>query len=327
MIFKALESIYNQVLAYWNPPNYIPPILSRYNILNITDLYYETVIRYNINSVTTNCITFFFERANIYKLTYMHRFTYVCNPYNWPLQSSLGSEIILNTEYSELYNLWCYKISRSYWFKVPDDLHSAQSLCTARFPTELFSFSLYDPFTFTFGIPTVKDGISQYTDNYQSNIDPLEVGNVLNLGDDKIDIQAVSQSAPVKSINPRFEEVTGNEIQNINDSLTLKTTNLKYTLDNFDLSLKTFGDTTELPFVPEFYNWFIFLSQYMLLFIFSLIFLFPSKNFKLINLNFKLINLNFNINRQILWPKKYPKLVTKVYKSWISYIFKWWRYY
>jgi len=155
------------------------------------------------------------------------------------------------------------------------DLSSIQ---TARFPIEPYTFSLYNPHTFS---------------NHQNNIDLLEIKTRLNPYDGKTDIQVISQSAPVKSINSRFKEVTSNKIQNINDPLTLKTTNLRHTLDNCDLSLKIFWDTIELPFIPEFYNWFIFFSQYMLLFTFSLIFLFPSNNFKF-------INLNFNINYKIL---------------------------
>jgi hypothetical protein len=312
MILNTLKCIYNQLSAYWNPPNYVPSILSHYNILSIVDIHPKFYVMYNLSLGTYKYGTPVFTSANMYKFTYIYRFT----PYNCPFQSSWGSEIILNTEYSKIYNLWCYKISNSYWFHVQDDLYSVQTAC---FPTEPYAFSLYNPLAFTFGVPTVQGEVSQCTDNYQNNIDLLEIRTILNLNNGKTGIEAVSQSAPVKSINPRFKEAAGNKVQNVNDSLTLKTNNLKYTLDNFDLGLKIFGDTTELPFIPEFYNWFIFLFHYMLLFTFSLLFLFPPKNFKF-------INPNSNINHQVLWPKKYPQLITKVYKCWINYLFKRWRY-
>ena len=105
----------------------------------------------------------------------------------------------------------------------------------------------------------------------------------------------------------------------INKSTTLELNTSKNTLNSSNPTNKVYGDTTELPFIPEFYNWFIFLFHYMLLFTFSLLFLFPPKNFKF-------INPNFNINHQVLWPKKYPQSITKVYKCWINYLFKRWRY-
>ena len=211
---------------------------------------------------------------------------------------------MLNTGCLKIHNPWCYEIIKGYWFHIQ----------TASLPTELYTFSIHNPFTFTFGVPTIEGILSQHTDNNENNISLLKIKTILKLPD------RVSQSAPVKSINPRFKEITGNETQNINELTALKTTNIGYILDNFNLNLKTFENTTELPFIPEFYTWFIFFSQYVLLFIFSLIFLFPSKNFKR-------ININLDINYLVLWLKKYPKLITKVLKYWINYVFKWWGYY
>jgi len=307
MILDTLKYIYNQILVHWNPSNYIPPVLPYCNILNIIDIDYESYIRHNLNLSTYNYETCVSTPTNCSTFNYIYRFT----PYNCPFQSPWGNEVMLNTGCLKIYNPWCYKIIKGYWFQLQGDLYTVQVACL---PTELYTFSIYNPFTFTFGVPTVEGILSQRTDNDRNNISLLEIKTILSRPD------RVSQSAPTKSINSRFKEVTGSETQNINDPLAFKTTNLGYILDNSDLNLKTLENTTELPFIPEFYTGFIFFSQYILLFISSLIFLFPSKNFKP-------INLNLNINYQVLWLKKYPKLITKVLKYWINYIFKWGKYY
>ena len=307
MILDTLKYIYNQILVHWNPSNYIPPVLPYHNILNMVYMDYESYIKHNLNLSTYNYETHIFMPTKCNTVNYVYRFT----PYNCPFQSPWGNEIILDTGCLKINNPWCYKIIKSYWFQLQGDLYNIQGACL---PTELYTFSIYNPFTFTFGVPTVEGILSQHTDNNQNNIYLLKIKTILNRPD------RVSQSAPIKSVNSKFKEVTGSETQSIKDPLSFKTNNLESILGSFDLSFKALENTTELPFIPEFFTWFIFFSQYLLLFIFSLILLFPSKNPKP-------INLSININYWVLWLKKYPKLITRILKHWINYIFKWGKYY
>ena len=109
--------------------------------------------------------------------------------------------------------------------------------------------------------------------------------------------------------------VVGNIGQGIDDSSAFGRI-----LGNPDLNLKPLENTIELPSSPEFFPWIFFFSQYLALFIFSWILLFPSKNFKS-------INLSININYWVLWFKKYLKMIAKILKYWINYLLKWGKYY
>jgi len=300
----ALKYFYEQIETYWNSCNlednptidFLCRIKPHYNVLNIPDLHYRFYNVYDLKQGIYLFISPIYIRPN----------TFMCNWdfHNWLFQSWGRSEVILNQSYF----LRHYKITNWYQPNLSIQVKSFDSLNLN---------SEHNPYAFTLGrVSNVRNWA-----NPNNNTSPFVVGTILDVDDNNVDIGVVSRSAPIKTTNSKFfRGDQGNKALSMDNSSNLKLNNLKYTLDSYNLSFKTCGDTTPTVLTLEYIDNYIFLLQYLLLFITALLFLF-------INTKPKLTTIKRITSYLVLRLVKYTNLLQKKSKNQTNYIFNWWGYY